>query len=172
MIYILLVSLKHINSVVFTRAANVFGEGQQLYRIIPRTMLSVLTQKPLYLDGGGLSERSFIHIKDVSEALLKISLNAKPGTSWHISTNSKISIKDLVIKICNQNNVSYKSIVKVSNERLGKDKSYLLDSSSLRSKFNWEDKISLEEGLKMTMNWVRSNINKFQEMSWVYNHKV
>ena len=103
---------------------------------------------------------------------LKISLNAKPGTSWHISTNSKISIKDLVIKICNQNNVSYKSIVKVSNERLGKDKSYLLDSSSLRSKFNWEDKISLEEGLKMTMNWVRSNINKFQEMSWVYNHKV
>ena len=36
--------------VVFIRAANVFGEGQQLYRIIPRTMLSVLL-KTTYLDG-------------------------------------------------------------------------------------------------------------------------
>ena len=158
--------------VVFTRAANVYGEGQQLYRIIPRTMLSVITEEPLYLHGGGLSERSFIHIKDVSQALLKISLNAKPGTSWHISTNSKIKIKDLVIKIFNQNNLNHKSIVKLSDERLGKDQSYLLDSSSLRSKFNWEDKISLDEGLNMTMKWVKTNINKLKKMSWVYEHKV
>ena len=39
--------------------------------------------------------------------------------------NSKISIKDLVIKICNQNSIDYKSIVKMSEERLGKDQSYL-----------------------------------------------
>jgi hypothetical protein len=32
--------------VVFTRAANVFGPGQQLYRIIPRTALYVLTRTP------------------------------------------------------------------------------------------------------------------------------
>ena len=158
--------------VVFTRAANVYGEGQQLYRIIPRTMLSVLTEKPLYLDGGGLSERSFIHIRDVAKALLKISINGQPGTSWHISTNSKISIKDLVIKICDQNNVDYKSIVEISKERLAKDQSYLLDSSSIRSKFDWKDEISLEEGLKMTMKWVKQNINKLKKLSWIYKHKV
>ena len=79
--------------VVFTRAANVYGEGQQLYRIIPRTMLSVLTGKTLFLGGGGSSERSFIHIRDVSKALLKISINAKPGTSWHISTIQKLVLK-------------------------------------------------------------------------------
>ena len=33
--------------VVFTRAANVFGEHQQLYRIIPRTILYFLTGKKL-----------------------------------------------------------------------------------------------------------------------------
>ena len=27
--------------VIFTRAANIYGEGQQLYRIIPKTILSV-----------------------------------------------------------------------------------------------------------------------------------
>ena len=48
--------------VVFTRAANVYGPGQQLYRIIPRTILSMLTGRKMNLHGGGLSKRSFIHI--------------------------------------------------------------------------------------------------------------
>ena len=158
--------------VVFTRAANVFGEGQQLYRIIPRTMLSVLTKKPMYLDGGGLSERSFIHINDVSEALIDITLKADKGTSWHISTNSKISIKDLVKRICKQNNVDFSEIVKSSEERLGKDKSYLLDSSYLRKTFNWKDKIELDKGLKMTMNWIKANIDELEKLPWNYKHKV
>ena len=56
--------------VVFTRAANVYGPGQQLYRIIPRTILYIKMGKKLQLHGGGTSERSFIHMKDVSEATL------------------------------------------------------------------------------------------------------
>ena len=31
--------------VIFTRAANVYGPGQQLYRIIPRTILSIKKNK-------------------------------------------------------------------------------------------------------------------------------
>ena len=46
--------------VVFTRAANVYGPGQQLYRIIPRTILSLKSGKKLNLEGGGYSQRSFI----------------------------------------------------------------------------------------------------------------
>ena len=51
--------------VVFTRSANVYGPGQQLYRIIPRTILSALSGKLNELHGGGNSIRSFIHIDDV-----------------------------------------------------------------------------------------------------------
>src|SRR5207245_8557556 len=54
--------------VVYTRAANVFGPGQQLYRIVPRTILSIKLGRKLQLDGGGSSQRSFIHISDVSDA--------------------------------------------------------------------------------------------------------
>src|SRR3990167_2289219 len=35
--------------VVFTRSANVYGPGQQLYRIIPKTILSIKTSKKLAL---------------------------------------------------------------------------------------------------------------------------
>ena len=74
--------------VVFTRAANVYGPGQQLYRIIPRTILSCLSGKSMDLHGGGKSMRSFIHINDVAQATLKISLESKNGTQWHLSAKT------------------------------------------------------------------------------------
>ena len=158
--------------VVFTRAANVYGSGQQLYRIIPRTILSCLTGKKLFLHGGGTSRRSFIHIEDVARATLKISLKAKPGNTFHISTNHAISIYDLVKKICDLTGANFNEIVEIEDERLGKDKNYLLDSESIRNCFNWEDKITLLEGLKETISWIEKNLDYFSNTSWKYHHKT
>ena len=79
--------------VVTTRAANVYGPGQQLYRIIPRTILFIKMRKKLQLHGGGVSTRSFIHMDDVSDATWKIALHGKIGETYHIATESSISIK-------------------------------------------------------------------------------
>jgi len=158
--------------VVFTRAANVYGPGQQLYRIIPRTILGALTGKGMDLHGGGYSERSFIYIKDVVNATLELTLKAPAGSSWHISTKQAISIRSLVEKICNLTNVEFNSIVNVNEERLGKDLNYLLDSSKLRQKFNWSDNFSLDEGLDLTLGWVKTNIDKLKLQSWDYIHKI
>ena len=49
--------------------------------------------KKFYIDGKGNSERSFIFIDDVNEALYKIIKKGKSGRSYHISTNNLISIK-------------------------------------------------------------------------------
>ena len=84
--------------VIFTRAGNIYGKHQDLYRIIPRAVLSALTGK-IYLDGGGSTVRSFIHAKDVARATLQIIDRADPGTTWHITTNSEVSIKELVHNI-------------------------------------------------------------------------
>ena len=65
--------------VVFTRAANVYGPGQQLYRIVPRTIVAAMGAQKLRLDGGGKSVRVFIHMTDVSDATLKIALRGKLG---------------------------------------------------------------------------------------------
>ncbi len=70
--------------VVSTRAANVYGPGQQLYRIIPRTILFILMGKKIQLHGGGHSTRSFIHIDDVSDATWKIMLSGQNGDTYHI----------------------------------------------------------------------------------------
>ena len=158
--------------VVFTRAANVYGPGQQLYRVIPRSFLSAHTSKKMKLHGGGISERSFIHIDDVASATLSISLNAIPGSSWHISTKKSISIRELVNKIFNLVGAPFEKYVEISEERLGKDQSYLLDSSKLRNELNWFDQINLEKGLNSTNEWIKENLDSLTKMSWEYKHKA
>tara|TARA_B100001250_G_scaffold390288_1_gene390131 strand:- start:365 stop:1369 length:1005 start_codon:yes stop_codon:yes gene_type:complete len=157
--------------VIFTRAANVYGPGQQLYRIIPRTLLSCLTNKSMQLHGGGKSRRSFIHIKDVAQATLQLTLHAKPGSTWHISTNKGVTIKELVEMICKIENIEFNTIVEISEDRLGKDQSYLLNSQSIRSSFNWNDSISIEEGLSDTLSWVKNNLDELSLLPWTYQHK-
>ncbi len=157
--------------VIFTRAANVYGPGQQLYRIIPRTLLSVLTKRKMNLHGGGISERSFIFIEDVVDATIKLSLEAEPGSSWHISTKEAISIKNLVEKICNKTNTNFDEIVNISEERLGKDLNYLLDSTKLRNRFKWVENNSLDNGISLTLNWLETNLNILKNLPWEYIHK-
>ena len=158
--------------VVFTRAANVYGPGQQLYRIIPRTLLSAKTGKPMQLHGGGESERAFIHIRDVVKGTLKLALEGEPGTTWHLSSQKSCSIKKLVEEICKLTQVDFNKIVRRSEDRLGKDQSYLLDSSAMRKTHNWSDKTSLKEGLKETIAWIDANIETLKELPWSYTHKT
>ena len=157
---------------VSTRAANVFGAGQQLYRIIPRMVLFIRLGKKLQLHGGGASIRSFIHIDDVSEATLKIAEYGVVGETYHISTNQMISIKDLVTLICEKMDVEFNDHVEIVDERPGKDAAYSLDSSKLRKTLNWEDKVTLEKGLEEVINWVDQNIDTLIDMEHNYIHKI
>jgi len=157
--------------VVFTRAANVYGPGQQLYRIIPRTMLYARLGKKMKLHGGGLSTRSFIHMDDVSAATFKIALDGIPGDSYHISTNETITIKGLVEKICELTKSNFAELVDISEDRLGKDQAYLLNSSKLRENFTWQEKINLEQGLTDTLSWVDTNLEILKSLPADYIHK-
>ena len=158
--------------VIFTRSANVYGPGQQLYRIIPQTMMCARMGQILQLHGGGSSIRSFIHIDDVAVATMKIAFNGDAGSSYHLSTEQTISIRDLVKKICDLTNTSFKDLVEETEDRLGKDQSYLLDSSKARNDLEWQDSITLEEGLIETLAWVDTNINTLKNFPLKYKHKA
>ena len=156
---------------VTTRAANVYGPGQQLYRIIPRTILFILLGRKLQLHGGGVSTRSFIHMKDVCDATWKIMKDGRNGETYHISTDEVISIRSLVERICQKLNAPFDDHVEFVGDRVGKDSAYHLDSKKIRSDLRWEDKISLEQGLDECILWVKSNIEILRNLPFDYQHK-
>ena len=156
--------------VIFTRSANVYGPGQQLYRIIPRTILYARLGKKLHLDGGGTSDRSFIHMDDVSEATYLIAMKGELGETYHISTQETITIVDLVKKICDYIDIDFSDLVNISDERLGKDQSYRLESKKMRKQFEWKEKIDINEGIKLTVDWVDQNIDMLKDLPQNYIH--
>ncbi len=157
--------------VTFTRAANVFGPGQQLYRIIPRAVMSCLLNIKMDLHGGGLSERSFIDVRDTAEATYKIMIDGKSGDTYHISTRKKISIKDIVLRVFNHMEKDFDKLVKTSEDRLGKDQAYLLNSNKIRKEINWSEIYKMDQTIKDTINWAEQNIEILKKMPLQYIHK-
>jgi dTDP-glucose 4,6-dehydratase len=158
--------------VVTTRAANVYGEGQQLYRIIPKTILSILMGLKLPLHGGGHSERSFIHMDDVSNATKLIGERGVIGSCYHISTKQTVSIRDLIKQICQLMSVSFDDVCEVTEDRPGKDAAYLLNSERLRSEFDWQEVVDLTRGLERVIEWAKNNVETLQQQPLEYIHKV
>ena len=157
--------------VLFTRAANVFGPGQQLYRIVPRTILFALTGRRLQLHGGGHSERSFIHARDVARATEMIAERGTLGATYHISTTRSVSIRALVRMILDHLGKSFDDCVEVTGERLGKDQAYMLDTTKLRSELGWRETIDLETGIEQTIDWIRRFLDALAEQPMSYIHK-
>lgn len=158
--------------VVWTRAANVYGPGQQLYRIIPRTVFFIRLGRKMQLHGGGVSRRSFIHMHDVSDATLRIARNAPAGQTYHISTKDDITIRELVEKICHMMQVNFDDHVEIVGERLGKDSAYLLDSTKLRNEHSWSDNVSLDDGIIDVIKWIDSNFEELKKQPVDYQHKA
>lgn len=158
--------------VLTTRAANVYGEGQPLYRIIPKTILSIMRGIKLPLHGGGHSERSFIHIDDVSSATLAIGTGGTIGETYHISTQQTVSIRQLVENICHRLGADFTQAVDIVDDRPGKDAAYLLDTSKLRNEIHWQDTIDLETGLERTVNWAEKYYQQLLREPMNYIHKA
>jgi dTDP-glucose 4,6-dehydratase len=157
---------------VLTRSANVYGPGQQLYRIVPRTIFFILTGRTLELHGGGHSRRSFIHMNDVSDATWRIATRADIGETYHISTREIVTIRELVERICAKLGARFADSVKIVGERLGKDAAYLLDSNKLREQLGWTDRISLDAGLDDCISWVKANMEDLEKQPLSYRHKA
>ena len=81
-----------------------------------------------------------------------------------------ISIKDLIKKICKIYKYDYSKLIIESKERIGKDKFYKLQTKKIE-KFGWKSKVSLEEGIKKTGNWLRENNKNFTNYDLFYWHK-
>ena len=75
--------------VIFTRSSNIYGEHQQLYRIIPKTIINLKKNKKITLHGMGNARRDFIHVYDVCSAIYKSICYGKLGGNLSYSKQKK-----------------------------------------------------------------------------------
>jgi dTDP-glucose 4,6-dehydratase len=158
--------------VVFTRSANVYGIHQQLYRIIPRTIIYLKQGKTLELHGEGKSVRSFVHIRDIADATMRVVEHGESGEVYHIAPQGEeVSIAQLVQMICRMMNCDFESSVQLTSENFGQDAMYSLNSDKIRTQLGWQPEISLEEGIQEMISWIEDNWDTVCHMPLEYIHK-
>lgn len=157
--------------VILTRFSNFYGPGQQLYRIIPRTMIYARLGKKLPLHGGGKAIRAFIYGEDVASALLAALVKGEPGQVYHFSTDSFVSIRELVERILALQGIPFASAVEVTEDRPGKDLRYLMSDQKARQELGWSEAFSLEAGLEQTLAWVNTYWDDLIQQPLNYEHK-
>ena len=157
--------------VIFTRFANFYGSGQQLYRIVPRAFYCAMTGETLPLHGGGTSIRAFIHAKDVSSGIFKSMEKGGTGEIYHFSTDEFVTIRDLVEKIADKCGVTMDSFVKVTEDRPAKDQAYFMSCQRAKTELGWLAQYDLDAGLEDTYEWVRANLDIIKELPKDYIHK-
>ncbi len=156
---------------VLIRSTNVYGRHQQLFKIIPRTLIYLRQGKPIELHGGGQSIKSFVHIRDVVHGLqLAVEKNAR-GT-FNFSVPSGLTVADIVRQVCELAGHDFSRSTRVVGERLGQDSRYWLDCSRAERELGWTPQVPFEQGLREIVDWVNASWNDIQGLPLEYQHKV
>ena len=153
------------------RATNVYGARQQLFKIIPRTTIYLQMGRKIELHGGGRAVKSYIHIRDVSRGELAILERGRIGQIYHLSPDHGIAVRDVVAQLCTEMGHSFTESVITVDERPGQDAAYVIDSTLARSELGWQPEVSLAEGLKEVINWIKSNLTEIRHLPLSYHHK-
>ncbi|HIJ98805.1 TPA: GDP-mannose 4,6-dehydratase [archaeon] len=156
---------------IMTRSTNVYGPYQQLFKIIPRTIIYIKQGKKIPLHGGGKAVKSYIHIRDICDGTLKIIEKGKKGEIYHFSPKSGYTVRNIVERICEKMGKNFKDVVEIVGERLGQDAKYEIDSSKARKELGWMPKITIDQGLDDVIAWINDNWNEIKKQPLEYIHK-
>jgi len=157
---------------VSVRATNVYGARQQLFKIIPRSVIYIKLGQTIELHGGGKAVKSYIHIRDVSRGELAILEQGRLGRIYHLSPDQGIAVRDVVRLICERMDTPFEEATAIVAERPGQDAAYVIDSSRARSELGWAPAIDIEEGLAEVVDWCEQYWDDINRQPLEYIHKA
>jgi UDP-glucose 4-epimerase len=145
------------------RYANIYGPRQDFYaeegRVVAIFASRMLTGKPVTIDGDGEQSRDMLHVGDAATANLA-ALERGDGEIFHISTGVPVSVNDLFRKLALL--TDYKLRPNTGPKRKGDVYRIALDNSRARRGLGWEPRVSLEEGLSLTVEYFREQVSPAQ----------
>lgn len=141
------------------RPSNSYCAGQLLHRVIPKAVICGLTGKKMPLHGGGKAEKSYIHARDLARAIHLVSEKAPLGEVYNAGPKNPHSIKAVVETVADVMKIPFTNLCTVSEDRLGQDSCYWLDSSKIKKHVGWEAEISLEKGVEDVVFWCKKYID-------------
>jgi len=141
---------------IITRCSNNYGPYQFPEKLIPLFITNALEDIPLPVYGDGLYIRDWIHVIDHCRALDLALHRGKPGEVYNIgggNERTNLEITKLILKHLKKS----ESLITHVKDRPGHDRRYAINCSKLKRELGFETSMTLEDGLKQTMDWYIQN---------------
>lgn len=141
-----------------TRCTNNYGPYQFPEKLIPLFITNALEDRPLPLYGDGMNVRSWLHVKDHCDALLRVAEQGRAGEVYNIGGSEEAEIPnrqvtEMILRALGKP----ESLVKYVEDRPGHDRRYAIDYSKIHQELGWRPMVSFEQGLQETITWYREN---------------
>ena len=123
-------------------------------RVISNFIVQALEGNKISINGDGLQTRSFCYVDDLIEGMFKL-MYTNLDTPVNIGNPENYTILELAKKIRNLINPSleFKFDPMPQDDPLQRQPNI----EKAKKELNWEPKINLDEGIKLTIDWFKSN---------------
>jgi len=142
------------------RCGNIYGGGDLNWsRIVPGTIRSFLKSEPPEIRSDGTYVRDYIYISDVVEAYLAVgeALDRPDvaGEAFNFASGAQVSVLEVVTLIAKLMGGQLPE-PRVLNIAKNEIKEQRLSTEKAKRVLGWKSRISLEDGLRSTIEWYRS----------------
>jgi dTDP-glucose 4,6-dehydratase len=141
---------------LITRSSNNYGPFQFPEKFLPLMITNALDDKPLPIYGDGKQQRDWLHVEDNCRGVLAVLLNGRVGEVYNIGgldIEENLDIARTLLRVLGKP----ESLLTYVKDRPGHDRRYALSCQKMKDHLDWTPKISLEEGLRQTIEWYRTN---------------
>jgi dTDP-glucose 4,6-dehydratase len=143
---------------IVTRCTNNYGPNQNPEKLIPKVIANAIANRPIPIYGNGSNVRDWIYVEDHCRAIYTVMKKGASGEVYNIGSYNEKTNLEIVKAIvhCMDKN---ESLITFVTDRKGHDFRYAINSSKLKNELQWAQKISFEEGIRLTVNWYLDHPN-------------
>jgi len=141
---------------IITRSSNNYGPLQFPEKFLPLIITQALDGNKLPIYGDGKQQRDWIHVRDNCRGILAVLEKGRPGETYNIggsNVQENLSMSQMVLRLLSKP----QSLLEHVKDRPGHDRRYALDCRKMKNELGWQPEIALEQGLKETIEWYKSN---------------
>ncbi|BFM40157.1 dTDP-glucose 4,6-dehydratase [Synechocystis sp. LKSZ1] len=150
---------------LITNCSNNYGPYHFPEKLIPLMCINILQGKPLPIYGDGQNVRDWLYVEDHCRALETVLRQGQPGERYNIGGNNEVKNLDLVYLLCQLMDElapqlpvrPCQQLITFVKDRPGHDRRYAIDASKIRRELGWEPQVTVETGLRKTVQWYLDN---------------
>lgn len=161
-----------------SNCSNNYGPYHFPEKLIPLIIVNTLAGRTLPIYGDGKNIRDWLYVEDHCHAIDVILKKGRIGETYNIGGNAECDNLTLVERVCSiiddafKNNASLRSrfpdapastgnrsasMIRFVDDRPGHDRRYAIDPTKLESELGFRPSVSLDTGLRLTVNWYLEN---------------